>query len=158
VSVTTEITKVATITNPLAQRLRNTLMQVGMHAEPLMDKMADMIEQQQVHYHHSPVVSGSKHHKLRPGDFLHLPDTHIAAKLAATTGHVAIVMPGKGAAVPAAVAAAGIPEIRITANDLRTLSGLKGQGIVIVRPDGYVGFIAEDPEQGAAEYVRLLAS
>ena len=161
VFVTTEITKVATITNPLAQRLRNTLMQVGMHAEPLMDKMADMIEQQQIHYHHSPVVSGSKHHKLRPGDFLHLPDTHIAAKLAATTEHVAIVMPEKGAAVPAAVAAAGISEIQIAANDmesLRTLSGLKGQGIVIVRPDGYVGFTAEDPEQGAAEYVRLLAS
>ncbi len=51
--------------NPLAQRIRNTLMHAGIHAAPLTDRMADTIEQQRVHYRDSPIVSGTGH-SLRP--------------------------------------------------------------------------------------------
>ncbi len=82
VAFTTQITKIATVKNPLAQRLRNTLMHFGIHATALKDRMADTIEQQRVNYRDSPIVTGTGH-TLRPGDFLYLPGTHIGAD----TGH-----------------------------------------------------------------------
>jgi len=54
VALTTQITKIATIKNPTAQRIRNILMHFGIHATPVTDRMAGTIEQQRVHYRRSP--------------------------------------------------------------------------------------------------------
>jgi 2-polyprenyl-6-methoxyphenol hydroxylase-like FAD-dependent oxidoreductase len=140
VAITTQITKIATLKNPLAQRLRNTLMHFGVHAAPLMDRMADTIEQQRVHYRDSPVVNGTGR-SLRPGDFLYLPGTHVAA----ADDHVAIVLPGDG---PAAKPT-GLPALIVPAGDIDVLkdaAGLAHGGIVIVRPDGYIGHIGADTQ------------
>jgi hypothetical protein len=146
VALTTQITKIATIKNPLAQRLRNALMHVGIHAAPVMDQMASAIEQQRVRYRDSPIVNGTGH-TLRPGDFLYLPGTHVAAALAATDGHVAVVLPGDG---PAATLTAGAA-LTVPASDIDLLTKatrLTHGGIVIVRPDGYIGHIGADAQHG----------
>ncbi len=154
VAMTTQITRIATIKNPLAQRIRNTLMHAGIHAAPLTDRMADTIEQQRVHYRDSSIVSGTGH-TLRPGDFLYLPGAHVAAGLAAADGHLAIVLPGdRPAAAPT-----GIPALAVPADDIAPLkhaTGLAHGGIVIVRPDGYIGYLGTDQQQGADLYRRSL--
>jgi 2-polyprenyl-6-methoxyphenol hydroxylase-like FAD-dependent oxidoreductase len=156
VALTTQITKIATIKNPLAQRLRNTLMHCGIHMAPLTDRMADTIEQQRVHYRDSPIVDGTGH-TLRPGDFLYLPGTHVAAALAADDDHVAIVLPGDA---PAA-ALTGIPVLTVPPSDIDALkdaSGLRHGGIVIVRPDGYIGHISSDTQHGSDLYRKSLTT
>jgi 2-polyprenyl-6-methoxyphenol hydroxylase-like FAD-dependent oxidoreductase len=156
VAFTTQITKIATLKNPLAQRLRNTLMHLGIHAAPLTDRMADTIEQQRVNYRDSPIVTGTGH-TLRPGDFLYLPGTRIAATLAAAGDHVAIVLPGDG---PAATLT-GIVALTVPAGDidgLKEATGLRHGGIVIVRPDGYIGHIGADTDHGNDLYRKSLTT
>jgi FAD binding domain len=161
VALTTAITKVATLKNPVAQRLRNTLMHLGIHATPITNRMADMIEQQRVEYRHSPVVTGAGH-TLRPGDFLYLSGTHVGAALARTDDHVAIVIPGNGeasaeTAIPTIPTTPTIPTILVSDRDiaaLRHATGLKYRGIVIVRPDGYIGHIGADAQGGYDLYRR----
>jgi 2-polyprenyl-6-methoxyphenol hydroxylase-like FAD-dependent oxidoreductase len=154
VALTTEITKVATLKNPVAQRLRNALMHLGIHATPITNRMADMIEQQRVEYRHSPIVTGAGH-TLHPGDFLYVTGHNIAAALANTNGHLAIVIAGGGAAEPDPQ----FPTVPVSANEiaeLRRVTGLHETGLVIVRPDGYIGYIGPDVQRGYALYRNRL--
>jgi 2-polyprenyl-6-methoxyphenol hydroxylase-like FAD-dependent oxidoreductase len=157
VALTTQITKIATIKNPTAQRIRNILMHVGIHATPVTDRMAGTIEQQRVHYRRSPVVSGTGH-ALRPGDFFYLPGIDMAAALAATDDHIAIVIPDSSQPADPATA---FPRIQLREAEqaaLKQATGLRHGGIVIVRPDGYIGHIGTDPRQGAERYQQLFSS
>lgn len=139
VTLTTEITKIATRKNPVAQRLRNTLMHLGIHAAPITNRMADMIEQQRVEYRHSPVVTGTGH-TLHPGDFLYLRGTNVAKALAGTNDHLAAALPGEEPAIQE-VPVPTIPLSRSDVTALKDATGLTRGGIVIVRPDGYIGHI-----------------
>lgn len=156
VASTTAITRVATLHNPLAQRARNALMHLGMHAGSFVDRMADTIEQQHVHYRRSPVVGGGGH-TLRPGDFLYLPGTDVGAALAGARDHVAITFTEAGQR-PARSSA--LPELTIAPADavvLRRATGLHGNGIVIVRPDGYVGHVGADVAAAERHYRRAFS-
>jgi 2-polyprenyl-6-methoxyphenol hydroxylase-like FAD-dependent oxidoreductase len=153
VALTTQITKIATVKNPLAQRLRNILMHAGVHMTPVTDQMAGMIEQQRVRYRNSPIVSGTGH-TLRPGDFLYLPGADVATALAAGD-HLAVVLPGDGPAVTLT----GIPALTVPADDINALkhaTGLAHGGIVVVRPDGYIGHISAEPQHGIDLYRKSL--
>jgi hypothetical protein len=109
-----------------------------------------------VNYRDSPIVTGTGH-TLRPGDFLYLPGTHIAAALAPADDHVAIVLPGGG---PAATLT-GIPPLIVPAGDidaLKVATRLPYGGIAIVRPDGYIGHIGADTGHGHDLYRKSLTT
>lgn len=88
----------------------------------------------------------------------YLPDTAVGAALAATTGHLAIVL--RGAGVDAAPAyPEGIVALPVSDSDadlLRRRTGLHDGGVVVVRPDRYVGFIGSGVVEGLSTYERLL--
>ncbi|MFF2050595.1 FAD-dependent monooxygenase [Leifsonia sp. NPDC058194] len=158
VALTTEITDIATVSNPALQELRNALMHVGVELRPLIDRMADEIEQQRIHYRDSRVVTGYGR-RLRPGDFLFLANTGVSAALAATDDHVIVAVPemhGEHALAPITV---GLPVIQAAASDLpalREATGLHHGGLIIVRPDGYIGSISADLDHAVPQYLRLL--
>lgn len=142
VALTTAITRVGTLHHPLAQRVRNTLLHFGMEITPLVEQMADTIEQQRVHYRRSPIVSGHGR-ALHPGDFLHLPETDVGRALAGASDHLVIRPPQTGP--PGSNGCTFLP---VTAADVAALedaAGLSAAGVLVVRPDGYIGHIgAED--------------
>ena len=155
IAFTTRLSDAGTLTNPVAQHVRNTLVHFGLQLPALADAMGGVIEQQNVHYRHSPIVSGTGS-ALKPGDYLHLPDTVIAKALATETAHLAIVLPPKTAdlALPE-----WLTELAITdadADALRHSTGLRAGGLVIVRPDGYVAHIGPDVASGIADYGALI--
>ena len=89
ISFSSRLSKVGTLSNPLAQHARNVLLGTALKLPGVAGRMADVVEQQNVHYRDSPIVGGASHH-LRPGDYLYLsgPDDGAHARRApATPGH-----------------------------------------------------------------------
>jgi 2-polyprenyl-6-methoxyphenol hydroxylase-like FAD-dependent oxidoreductase len=160
ISFTTRLSAAGTLTNPVAQHARNALLHLGLGIPAVAEKMVDRVEQQNVAYRHSPIVGGSGG-TLKPGDYLRLDDTVVAEALARHPGHLAIRVPGRGSPEPLpAPLPDGIEELTVTERDADTLrrsAGLPHGGLVIVRPDGYVGHIAADATAGLRDYGRLLS-
>ncbi|MFB2586305.1 FAD-dependent monooxygenase [Herbiconiux liukaitaii] len=165
IAFTTRLSTVGTLSNPVAQHARNILIHLGLELPAVAERLAGTVEQQNVRYRDSPVVSGSGK-SLRPGDFLHLPDTIVARGLAGRPNHLAILLPAANGA-PATRStdwttdgeSGGqrdwVTELIVTDHDtaeLRRSTGLAAGGVVIVRPDGYVGHIGPDVEAGVADY------
>ena len=151
---TTRLRRVGTLRNPFAQSVRNLVMHLGLESTTVDDLIAATVEQQRVAYSGSPVVHG-RGRSVHPGDFLFLPGTPVADALARTDGHLAVVLPRDW---PRHLAE-GVTELVVTDEDedvLTEATGLTHGGIVVVRPDGYVGFVGDDPKTGVAEYLRLL--
>ena len=144
IAFTTRLSRMGTLHNPVARRIRNTLMHTAMATPPIASKLADIIEQQNIHYRNSPIVHGTGK-TLRPGDHLYLANTSIPRALANTTGHLAIIVPhGQPNIQPLPD---GIEKCRVEPKDAASLAqatGLNTGGIVLIRPDGYIGCIAPD--------------
>lgn len=154
IAFSTRLTRIGTLRSPLAQRVRNVVLHVGLESAAVDDRVAATVEQQRVRYAGSPVVHGPGR-DVRPGDFLHLPRTPVADALARTAGHLAVVLPRDW---PRHLAD-GVTELVVTDEDeemLTEATGLTHGGIVVVRPDGYVGFVGDDPKTGVADYLSLL--
>jgi 2-polyprenyl-6-methoxyphenol hydroxylase-like FAD-dependent oxidoreductase len=149
IAFTTRLSNVGTLSNPLAQRVRNLVMHLGFDTPAIADRIASTVEQQSVRYRDSTVVRGGGR-SLHAGDFLYLPDTHVAAAIAATDGHVAIVLPRGDAFadLPAGVARLEVSEV--DADALAEESDLRSGGAIVVRPDGYIGCLAATPEDVAS--------
>jgi hypothetical protein len=129
-------------------------MHFGLGIEPTADALADTVEQQRVRYRGSPIVGG-RGRSLHPGDALQLADTRVARALADSPDHRVVLLGD--------AAVAGLPDgvslLAVTKNDrdaLAKVSGLEGGGIVILRPDGYVGEIGSDADTAVAAYFGRL--
>ena len=154
IALSTRLTRLGTLRNPVAQRVRNLVLHLGLESTSLDERLAARVEQQRVRYAGSPVVAGHGR-TVHPGDFLRLPRTQVADALARTSGHLAVVLPRDW---PRHLAA-GVTELEVTEKDedaLTEATGLTHGGIVVVRPDGYVGFVGDDPKTGVAQYLALL--
>jgi hypothetical protein len=149
IAFTTKLSNVGTLSNPLAQRVRNLIMHLGFDTPAIADRIASTVEQQSVRYRDSAIVRGEGR-SLHAGDFLYLPDTHVAAALAATDGHIAIMLPGGDAftTLPPGIARLEVSEV--DADALAEESNLRSGGAIVVRPDGYVGCLAATPADVAA--------
>lgn len=151
---TTRLTRLGTLHNPLAQRVRNVVVHLGLESTAVDHRVTATVEQQRVRYAGSPIVAG-RGRDLHPGDFLFVAGTRVAAALARTDGHLAVVLPGDW---PRHLAD-GVAALVVTDEDedaLTAATGLTHGGIVVVRPDGYVGFVGDDPKTGVAQYLSLL--
>ncbi|MGO4533382.1 FAD-dependent monooxygenase [Leifsonia sp. 2MCAF36] len=163
IAFSTRISTMGTIKNPVAQHIRNAVVRFGFALPVVQDRLAEKVEEQRVRYLGSPIVGGGGH-AIRPGDFLHLHDSPVAAALARTTGHLVIALrptTERGDAEAAALPVGVVP-LDISDDDRDRLvdaTGLRGGGVVIVRPDGYVGFIGPVTDAaGALRYDVLSAS
>lgn len=157
IAFTTRLSEIGTLNNPIAQHARNVLVQLGFELPGVAERIAGTVEQQNVRYRDSPVVSGSGV-ALRPGDYVHLPETVVARALAARPSHLAIVLPDPGTngspRLPEWIVELHIPDH--DADKLRLSTGLRRGGVVIIRPDGYVGHINADVNSGIERYGQLI--
>ncbi|MFS0913152.1 FAD-dependent monooxygenase [Microbacterium sp. 179-I 3D2 NHS] len=154
---TTRLSDAGTLSNPVAQRVRNALLHIGLSIPAVEKRIAGTVEQQNVRYRDSAIVTGEGR-MLRPGDYLFLEATSVADALAQHPSHLAILLPGRGEP-PRAVLPAWLSELTVTddeAERLRQSTGLADGGLLIVRPDGYLGHIGPDVPAGIDAYGELI--
>ncbi|MGI8435403.1 MAG: FAD-dependent monooxygenase [Chthoniobacterales bacterium] len=188
-NLTDRITRMATVTNPVAQSVRNFMLPVLSGVDFVSDKIADQLTELSVNYRRSPIVENDGGGALRAGD--RAPDgelrdadgkAHRLFELFRDPKHVLLVLFGSGVRRSAAdgIVAQTLGEYseRITihrlergrrtapSEALRDISGavhstydlLKG-GLILVRPDGYIGYRSDDfsPEKLRAALARNFA-
>lgn len=150
IAFSTRLTTLGTLTNPLAQRVRNAVLHAGTKVHAVQERLAQEVEEQRVRYRESPIVRGGSRGSVRAGDFLLLRDQHVAAALAEAAGHLAIRLPGeRGGPVEVRGLVSGyepgaVDELAVSDGDVRWLAdatGLRDGGVVVVRPDGYVAYV-----------------
>lgn len=144
-----KMTEAAVARNPLIQTLRNTIVKFAMSFPQIVHAMADTLSELNIAYPNSPLsVSGPHHaHATKPGH--RWPDL-----LPADTGQARFTAIGPAdvtadlAAKFATLVQAGPVSGRADARDL-----------VLVRPDGYVGFAGSASDKvGAEDYLRAIAA
>jgi 2-polyprenyl-6-methoxyphenol hydroxylase-like FAD-dependent oxidoreductase len=169
IEFTTALTRAATVTNPIVQKLRNHAVHAATALAPVRTAMADKTEEVALSYRGSPIVvasttGGKRGSRIVAGD--HLPEAApgLGAALARESGHVLLTIAPERA-VPSAPAPGSIRQILVTAADApaadgaaerdgydaviddpdqaaATRYGLPHGGRIMVRPDGYVAAVA----------------
>jgi 2-polyprenyl-6-methoxyphenol hydroxylase-like FAD-dependent oxidoreductase len=154
------LTRVGTLANPIAQKLRNKGLHLLTGLAPVRHAMADRTEETAIAYRESPIVVQSRGSgDLHAGD--HLPAAHpeLRAALAATHEHVLLTVAGDTSApAPAPVSGLAARQLLVTTADTTvpgydavfhdpagttaTRYGLPHGGRIMVRPDGYIAAIA----------------
>ena len=127
IKFTTATTRAGTIEHPLARRLRNEAMGVAMGLAPIAHKIADEMEETSIGYRRSPIVAGRHFGRgPRPGD--------VAPALSApVNGHAVL-------------------EVGTTVADPDDAYGFGAYGgIAVVRPDGYIGLLAQTGDTRAVD-------
>ncbi|MFC4033911.1 FAD-dependent monooxygenase [Streptomyces polygonati] len=178
IEFTTALTNVGTLSNPVAQRLRNRVMHAVTALAPVRLAMADKVEETVLSYRGSPVVVGAAGRSpISGGDHLPVADPALRAVLAPEHGHVLLTLAPDGA-VPAPhasrygfgvrqilVSAAGAPVngydavVADPGGATAARCGLPRGGRVMLRPDGYVGAVATFEDEGPLDaYGDLLSS
>ncbi|WP_344464768.1 FAD-dependent monooxygenase [Kitasatospora kazusensis] len=169
------LTRVGTLVNPIAQKLRNKGMHLLTSLAPVRHAMADRTEETAIAYRKSPiVVQGRGGGELHAGDHLSAAGPELRAALAGTHEHVLLTVAGSdSAAAPAPVADVTVRQLLVGAYDTaptgydavfadpdgRTAAryGLPNGGRIMVRPDGYIAAIAPlDEDSPLHTYQALL--
>ncbi|WP_078911624.1 FAD-dependent monooxygenase [Streptomyces sp. NRRL WC-3742] len=167
------LTRVGTLANPIAQKLRNKGMHLLTSLAPVRQAMADRTEETAVAYRKSPiVVQGRGDGKLHAGDHLPAAGPELRAALAAVHDHVLLTVAANGTApapLPgttarqllvgaAATAPTGYDAVFQDPDGLAAARyGLPNGGRIMVRPDGYVAAIAPlDENTPLHKYQALL--
>ena len=182
IALTTAITQVGTADSRLKRELRNWLLRIGSRVPLARNKLADEIEELTVRYPKSPVVVGGRRGPVVAGDAA--PDvaevglwSRLSPDGAGTDGkHTVLVVPRTDGTVPALAipsevrvlvvdgatgAAGGRPEV--VDDPQRKVAARYGLGrdggIVVIRPDGYVGLVSGLDDGGAVRgYLSRLAA
>jgi 2-polyprenyl-6-methoxyphenol hydroxylase-like FAD-dependent oxidoreductase len=173
----TLLTNVGTLRHELARKLRNHAMHLATGLAPIRHKLAAETEETDVAYSDSPVVvaAGGGDDRVRAGDAApDVPAVRLHDVLARATGHTALYVAPTGDAMPSAGAEPGrsvlVADAEPTAKPFdefvldpgRTVAeryGIDGDdgGLILVRPDGYVGLRAELGDQRAiADYLACI--
>jgi 2-polyprenyl-6-methoxyphenol hydroxylase-like FAD-dependent oxidoreductase len=141
------LTEAATLRNPIAQGLRNTILKFAAGFPALQHRIADQLSEMDIAYPGSP-LSVAAHGVGGPA-----PGARWSPRLP----------PGAGGAMFAAVGPADIvtalaaryPKLVVAA----PASGEQGKALRVIRPDGYVGFAgAASDVAGAEAYLAAIAA
>ena len=176
-NLTDRITRLATLRNPLVQSLRDFLLPVMSGASFVGDKAAEQLSELAISYRSSPIVENAGGGRLRAGDRApdaELRDAngqaHRLFEVFRSPRHVLLLFLGSRAgnmerAQNVATALEGLPSDAIDSyrivrgeggpsTELLDLSGhvhslydLLDGGVILVRPDGYLGFRDRDFDQ-----------
>ncbi|MEU9044713.1 MULTISPECIES: FAD-dependent monooxygenase [unclassified Kitasatospora] len=167
------LTRVATLANPIAQKLRNKGMHLLTGLAPVRQAMADRTEETAVAYRKSPiVVRGRGGGELHAGDHLPAAGPELRAALAEAHEHVLLTVAVNGSA-PAPVSGVTVRQLLVGAADTAAMGydavfqdpdgptadryGLPNGGRIMVRPDGYVAAVAPlDDDAPLHAYQALL--
>jgi 2-polyprenyl-6-methoxyphenol hydroxylase-like FAD-dependent oxidoreductase len=142
------LTEAAITRNPIIQNLRNTIVKFALGFPTIGHIVADTMSELNIAYPDSPLsVAGARHaHGTKPG--MRWPEP-LAAD-ATKSRFVAV-----GPADVAADLAAKFPKLVETATSKRA----DARDLILIRPDGYVGFAAAATDRAGAEaYLRALAA
>ena len=170
---TTRLTTAGTLRHPLARELRNHALGLATALAPVQHVIADQMEETDIAYRDSPIVGPSDRRKgPQPGHAAPdvpgiAPALHTA--LAEATGHTALYVAGANEMPTAPAAGGGLRRLLVAASDPGTFDGVlidperrvaarygigKEGGLVLVRPDGYIGLRASlDDEAAVASYL-----
>ncbi len=179
IDFTSTLTKVGTL-NGVARVARNAVVKAAGHVPPAVRVMASNITETNIAYKDSPVVLAAtpRHTKVTPGQHVpHIDDAELQKQISAAwepehTGHTVLTVTGNAPA-PAA-GPAGQMQVLITADGapvggydvvvadpdglVAKRFGLSDGGLVVVRPDGYLGAItALNDRTGVADYFAQVA-
>ena len=142
------LTEMAIMRNPVLQTVRNTVVKFAMGFPQVAHGMMDTMSELNIAYPESPLsVAGSRHaYAIKPGE--RWPEV-----LPADTSKPRFVAIGPADVV--AGLAAKFPKLVDTATSKRA----DARDLILVRPDGYVGFAATvNDSAGAEAYLRNLAA
>ena len=186
ISTSTRATRLATIEHSIARTLRNRALRFAASLGPVQRALADEAEETKIAYRGSPIVAGRSPGRgaPHPGDAApDVPGTTLRATLLdgapGETPHTVVSVAGRdqaGAAVPPPPLPRhdGVRHVLVTdrpsddpAHDAVVVDpdrrvGIRysfgaGGGMVVVRPDGYIGLIAElDDADALAGYLATL--
>ncbi|MET0864016.1 MAG: FAD-dependent monooxygenase [Nakamurella sp.] len=173
---TTRITDMGTVDHRIQQVLRNNVIHLAGQVGPVRKLLAEQMEETDLAYRHSPIVAGSNRRAgVRPGDSApDVPGTGLRERLVSEVDTTALVFGGPQ--VDRAGALAGLPQIQIVSDPGKTTVAGPGQDVVVdpdnriarrygvrsgdvilVRPDGYVGYVGRLEDSGELENYRSTA-
>ena len=180
IEFTTRLTQLGTLHNELAIKLRNELMHAASGLAPVRHALADQVEEIGLGYRGSPIVLGRPHRgRLSAGDHApHIADRAVQEQLSAAWppgfgGHVIVTVAGPGQAPAPAEGASDARQVLVAPaidgrsggyfaaiadprGQVAARYGLRAGGRVIIRPDGYLGYVG-DVDAPARPYLALLA-
>jgi 2-polyprenyl-6-methoxyphenol hydroxylase-like FAD-dependent oxidoreductase len=171
IEFSTRLTQLATLSNPMATALRNTVLHVATGFARVQHALATQTEETDLAYRDSPVVLSTPRPagSLRAGDHLcDVPGTELRHWLNQEPGHALITISPAGLN---AAPAPGVRQVLITdqpgdwtgfdailadpeRNALKQLD-LPESGQVMLRPDSYVGYVADLVDDAFPAYARL---
>jgi hypothetical protein len=166
IGFSTWLTDMGTVSSSFLRHLRDAAVRTAFGSSRAQHLMANEIEEQNVRYRGSAIVAGNGA-DTKSGDFFRdgddAPVTHAlqAPDVAARVAHVAIVLPGRNGARPSFQIPEAVETLTLAdPNDIfaqRVGLGSAG-GLVLVRPDGYIGLIAPPTDADAATnyFARLM--
>jgi 2-polyprenyl-6-methoxyphenol hydroxylase-like FAD-dependent oxidoreductase len=178
IAFSNNLTKAGTVRGG-ARVLRNAILRVLSSIPAVGEKMASTVEEVTIGYQGSPaVLASATHAKITAGQHLpHIDDPQLQKQLsqlcgADNAGHTVLTVTA-GKAAPAA-GPAGHAQVLLAADDtpvggydavvvdpaglVTKRLGLRDGGRVVVRPDGYIGTVADlDDSRGVADYFALIA-
>jgi hypothetical protein len=180
IAATTRLTRLGTLDNELQQRLRNRLIQVVMGLAPVRRTLAAQTEETDIDYRTSSIVAGVRlHGAVQPGDIAPgVPGTGLQRVLAgAGPSHLLLSFDDAHARAGSALPPASLPGVRrinvggatvggaravgdaIDDDDgrIRKRYGLERGGLVLVRPDGYIGFVGRPGDMSGVEANLVLS-
>jgi 2-polyprenyl-6-methoxyphenol hydroxylase-like FAD-dependent oxidoreductase len=178
IKFSTMLTRVGTVHGELPIKLRNAVMHAVVGFAPVHKIVARSIEEVAVSYRQSPIAVGRhpRHTTVSAGDQIPvLGDLELRRELRASVGndggHVVLSIAGRGGA-PKPLGRAGVTSVLVgdaagaapgydavvadPSGSIAACYGLVDGGRVVIRPDGYVGQIA-DRHSDVNEYFALLA-
>ncbi|WP_246102120.1 FAD-dependent monooxygenase [Methylobacterium terricola] len=143
------LTRVATLTNPIAQGVRNAVARLVLGLPRLAHGIADTMAEVAIHYGASPLNGPGVTGWLRPGARVPPVPGQVPVGAGPAPRFVLFAEPSAAvAALPQAFAGLVDPEIR---------PALHNGTVALVRPDGYLACATPDPAAVAGYLARLAA-
>ncbi len=162
----TLLTNAGTVHGKFQRKLRNVALRMGSRLAPIQHRVAAELTETDLSYRGSPAVAGGVFSGLHPGDAApDVPGTGLREVLRDVPGHAVLHFPGRSSA-PTPRALPGVVNILIgtSADDdafdcalpdstqvIAARYGMQAGGVVVVRPDGYLGFLGRPQEVSALE-------
>lgn len=166
IAFTTKLTTAGTVHRSALRHLRNAALQTAFSLTPAQHAVANEIEELRVDYRESPVVVEGRA-AVKAGDFVPGAAAALVAAalrsrvVAEASAHLGLVLPGPDGVPAQDDLPAGVVPVALgdAAPDLRERSGLgRAGGVLLVRPDGYVGAVApgRDVDDAVTRYLARI--
>ena len=145
IEFTADLTRIGTVRSPILRGIRGVAFGIISRLDPIQRRISREVEEINVAYRESAIVAGPSRGALRAGDAAPtVANTDAWLSLhREDTDHVALVFGAAAVPLPEGIRSIGITDPAIAARYRVE------HGVVLVRPDGYVGLIAHGSDPAA---------